>query len=151
MFSVPTLTFGVMFMLFLTGSTFNVISFMGILMLSGIVVNNAIVLVDYTDILRERGMSLHDALIEAGSKRLRPIMMTTLTTILGLIPMGIGLGEGSELTKPLAHAVIGGMSSSFLFTLFFVPVVYSLFESGKNRIRRRWQQRREAAIMRGGF
>ncbi len=136
MFSVPTLVFGVMLFLFLVGTTFNVITFMGVLMLSGIVVNNAIVLVDYTNILRARGHPLREALVEAGRTRLRPIMMTTFTTILALIPMALGLGEGAELSTPLAHTVIGGMSSSFIFTLIFIPVMYSLFESLKERIKK---------------
>jgi len=140
MFTVPTIVFGVMVFLFLTGTTFNVITFMGILMLSGIVVNNAIVYVDYTNILRARGSSLYDALVEAGKKRLRPILMTTFTTILALVPMSLGIGEGSELTAPLARAVIGGLSSSFIFTLIFLPVVYSLLESLRDRIQGRRSQ-----------
>jgi HAE1 family hydrophobic/amphiphilic exporter-1 len=141
MFSVPTLIFGVAVFLFLTGTTFSVVAFMGVLMLAGIVVNNAIVYVDYTNILRARGLNLHDALIEAGRSRLRPILMTTFTTILGLIPMAIGTGDGSELSAPLARTVIGGMSSSFIFTLIFIPVVYSLFESFKNKMEDRRAQR----------
>ncbi len=139
-FTIPTLAFGVMVFLFLTGTTFNVVSFMGVLMLAGIVVNNAIVLVDYTNILVARGSNVFDALIEAGRRRLRPILMTTLTTIFGLVPMALGIGEGSELTKPLARAVIGGMSSSFLFTLFFIPVVYIMFEEFKTKLRSRMKR-----------
>jgi len=146
MFSVPTLFFGVMVFLFLTGTTFNVVSFMGVLMLSGIVVNNAIVLVDYTNILRARGMQVREAIIEAGRMRLRPIMMTTFTTILALIPMSLGIGEGSEMSAPLARSVIGGMSSSFIFTLVFIPVVYSLFESGKERLERRKEMKALKAL-----
>ncbi len=142
MFAVPTIIFGVMFFLFLTGTTFNVVSFMGVLMLSGIVVNNAIVYVDYANILRARGLTLHEALIEAGKKRLRPILMTTFTTILALVPMSLGIGEGSELSAPLARSVIGGLSSSFVFTLIFIPVVYSLFESLRNRLRERRRLKR---------
>ena len=137
MFSVPTLFFGVMVFLFLTGTTFSVSAFMGVLMLAGIVVNNAIVLVDYTNILRARGMGVHEALVEAGRTRLRPIMMTTFTTICALIPMALGLGEGSESSMPIARSVIGGMTSSFIFTLIFIPVVYSLFESGREYIKKR--------------
>ncbi len=137
MFTIPTVTFGVMFFLFLTGTTFNVISFMGVLMLSGIVVNNAIVYVDYSNILRARGYDFHEALIEAGKKRLRPILMTTFTTILALIPMALGLNEGSELSAPLARSVIGGLSSSFIFTLVFLPVMYSILDSGITKIKKR--------------
>ncbi len=140
MFSVPTIIFGVMLFLFLTGTTFNVISFMGVLMLSGIVVNNAIVLVDYTNILRARGYNLRDALVEAGRKRLRPIMMTTFTTIFGLIPMALGLAEGSEMNMPLARSVMGGLSSSFIFTLLFIPVIYSYFETFKEKIDKRFKK-----------
>ncbi|MBN2041593.1 MAG: efflux RND transporter permease subunit [Spirochaetes bacterium] len=134
MFTAPTMVFGVMLFLFLTGTTFNVVSFMGVLMLSGIVVNNGIVLIDYTNILRARGYSLHDALIESGTKRLRPIMMTTFTTVFGLIPMAMATGEGSELSTPLGRSVLGGMASSFIFTLVFLPVVYSLLEQFRNKI-----------------
>ncbi|HPI12993.1 MAG TPA: efflux RND transporter permease subunit [Spirochaetota bacterium] len=141
MFSVPTLIFGVMIFLFLTGTTFNVVSFMGILMLSGIVVNNSIVLVDYTNILKARGLPTREALMEAGSKRLRPILMTTFTTILALVPMSLGLGEGAELSAPLARTVMGGMSSSFIFTLLFVPVVYSLFEDLSARVKKSFSGR----------
>ncbi|MCX8125232.1 MAG: efflux RND transporter permease subunit, partial [Spirochaetes bacterium] len=133
MFSVPTVIFGVSIFLFLTGTTFNVITFLGIIMLVGIVVNNAIVLVDYTDILRKRGYGIREALVEAGTKRLRPIMMTTLTTILSLIPMALGLGEGSELSAPLGRAVMGGMSTSFIFTLVFIPVMYMIFENMREK------------------
>ncbi|MGB4269476.1 MAG: efflux RND transporter permease subunit [Spirochaetota bacterium] len=139
MFSVPTVIFGVSLFLFLTGTTFNVVTFLGVIMLVGIVVNNAIVLVDYTDILRKRGYGIREALVEAGTKRLRPIMMTTLTTILSLIPMASGLGEGSELSAPLARAVMGGMSTAFIFTLVFIPVMYMIFET----IRERYEARRK--------
>jgi HAE1 family hydrophobic/amphiphilic exporter-1 len=139
MFSVPTVIFGVSVFLFLTGTTFNVITFLGVIMLVGIVVNNAIVLVDYTDILRKRGYGIREALVEAGTKRLRPIMMTTLTTILSLIPMALGTGEGSELSAPLGRAVMGGMSTGFIFTLVFIPVVYMIFET----IRERYESRRK--------
>ncbi|MBN2401892.1 MAG: efflux RND transporter permease subunit, partial [Spirochaetes bacterium] len=149
MFSVPTLFFGVMVFLFLTGTTFNVVSFMGVLMLAGIVVNNAIVLVDYTNILRARGLQVHEALVEAGRTRLRPILMTTFTTMLALIPMSLGIGEGAELSAPLARSVIGGMSSSFIFTLLFIPVVYSVFESVKERIKRRKEKARLNKLIQG--
>lgn len=133
MLSVPTLVFGSSIFLFMTGTHFSVIAFMGIIMLGGIVVNNAIVLIDYTNILRARGATVHDALIEAGTKRLRPILMTTFTTIFGLIPMALGIGDGAELTAPLARTVMGGMSSSFIFTLLFIPVMYSVFYSRKDK------------------
>jgi HAE1 family hydrophobic/amphiphilic exporter-1 len=119
-------------MLFLTGTTFNIQSFIGCIMLEGIVVNNAILLVDHTNLLRRRdGMPLREAIEEAGRRRLRPILMTTLTTVIGLIPLAIGLGEGGEAQAPMARAVIGGLCSSTLITLIFIPVVYSLFERMK--------------------
>jgi HAE1 family hydrophobic/amphiphilic exporter-1 len=131
MFSVPMAIIGVVLMLLLTKTTFNVQSYIGCIMLGGIVVNNAILLVDHTNLLRRRdGLGVREAIVEAGRRRLRPILMTALTTVLGLIPLALGLGEGGEAQAPLARAVIGGLSSSTLLTLVFVPVVYSLIEEG---------------------
>lgn len=130
MFSVPLSIIGVVLMLLLTGTTFNMQSFIGCIMLAGIVVNNAILLVDQTNQNREKNnLSIRDALEEAGRTRLRPILMTTLTTILGLLPMALGLGSGGETQAPLARAVIGGLTSSTMITLLVIPVVYSLLES----------------------
>ncbi len=145
MFTLPTMIFGVMLCLFLTGTTFNVISFMGVLILMGVVVNNAIVYIDYADILRARGLTFHESLIEAGKKRLRPIMMTTFTTILGLLPMAMATGEGSELSTSLGRSVLGGMCSSFIFTLIFIPVVYSIFEQWRDKIRGKIKSRKTIA------
>lgn len=129
MFSVPFAAIGVILMLFLTGTTFNVQSFIGCIMLGGIVVNNAILLVDHTNLLRRRdGMPMREAIEEAGRRRLRPILMTALTTIFGLTPLALGLGEGGEAQAPMARAVIGGLLSANLITLVFVPVMYSIFE-----------------------
>ncbi len=129
MFSVPLAAIGVIVMLFLTRTTFNTQSFIGCIMLEGIVVNNAILLVDHTNLLRRKaGLPLREAIEEAGRRRLRPILMTALTTIIGLIPLALGLGEGGEAQAPMARAVIGGLLSSTLITLVFVPVVYSIFE-----------------------
>ena len=101
-------------------------------MLAGIVVNNAILLIDTANLLRRRdGLSLTKALRETGRRRLRPILMTTLTTVLGLVPLAMGLGDGGEAQAPLARAVIGGLTSSTLITLFFIPAVYSLVEGRK--------------------
>ena len=131
MFSVPLAIIGVVLMLLLTKTTFNMNSYIGCIMLGGIVVNNAILLVDYTNLLRRRdGMALREAIEEAGRRRLRPILMTALTTAFGLLPLAIGLGEGGEAQAPLARAVIGGLLSSSLITLVVVPVVYSIFERG---------------------
>jgi hydrophobic/amphiphilic exporter-1 (mainly G- bacteria), HAE1 family len=129
MFSVPMAIIGVILILFLTRTTFNIQSYIGCIMLGGIVVNNAILLVDTANSLRkEEGLRLHAAVAEAGCRRLRPILMTALTTICGLLPLALGLGVGGEAQAPMARAVIGGLLSSTLVTLVFVPVVYTLFE-----------------------
>ena len=129
MFSVPLAAIGVILMLFLTNTTFNIQSFIGCIMLGGIVVNNAILLVDHTNLLRRRdGMALREAIEEAGRRRLRPILMTAMTTALALIPLALGLGEGGEAQAPLARAIIGGLLSSTFITLVFIPTVYSIFE-----------------------
>lgn len=131
MFSIPLAVIGVVLILILTGTTFNVVTYIGCIMLGGIVVNNAILLVDYTNLLRRRDkMPTREAIIEAGRRRLRPILMTSLTTIMAMIPLALGIKEGSELQAPLAKTVIGGLASSTLITLVFIPVVYSLFEEG---------------------
>ena len=126
MFSIPMASIGVVLTLFLTGTTFNIQSYIGMVMLAGIVVNNAIVLVDYTNLMRRRdALPLHEAVVESGRRRLRPILMTTATTVLGLVPLAIGLGEGSEVQAPMARVVVGGLVTSTLITLFLVPVVYT--------------------------
>ncbi len=127
MFTVPLGIVGVFWMLFLTNTTLSVTSFQGIIVMVGIVVSNGILLVDYTNHLRLRGIELHDAVVRAGRTRLKPILMTSLATVLGLIPMALGLG-GESTQSPLAIAVIGGLSVSTLLTLFFVPSLYTIFE-----------------------
>ena len=130
MFSVPLAAIGVVLALFLTRTTFNLQSFIGVIMLAGIVVNNAILLVDTANLLRnEEGMPLEKAVREAGKRRLRPILMTTLTTVLGLFPLALGRGDGGETQAPMARAVIGGLTSSTVITLFFVPAVYLVAET----------------------
>ncbi|MBO6585946.1 MAG: efflux RND transporter permease subunit [Gracilimonas sp.] len=125
MFSVPLAMIGVIPALLLTGTTINIQSLMGMIMLIGIVVNNAIVLVDYINLMRrEKNMPVLEAVIEAGRLRLRPILMTTLTTVLGLLPLSFGLGAGAEIQASLARVVIGGLTASTLVTLVFIPVVY---------------------------
>lgn len=125
MFSVPLAIIGVVPTLLITGTTLNIQSLMGIIMLIGIVVNNAIVLVDYINLMRrEKGLSVIEAVVEAGRLRLRPILMTTLTTVLGLLPLSFGLGAGAEIQASLARVVIGGLTASTLVTLVFIPVVY---------------------------
>ncbi len=136
MFSVPLAAIGVVAALKLTGTTFSLQAYIGVIMLAGIVVSNAILLVDYTNTLRRRdAMPLRQAVETAGRTRLRPILMTTLTTILGLVPMSLGIGEGAELQAPLARVVIGGLTASTLITLVFVPTVYTLFEEGWKGLR----------------
>jgi HAE1 family hydrophobic/amphiphilic exporter-1 len=127
-FTLPLGAIGVVLSLALTGRTINIVAMIGAVMLAGIVVNNAIVLVDAINQRRRAGMSRTEALIAAGSDRLRPILMTSATTILGLLPMAIGLGEGAELRAPLAITVIGGLSVATLLTLVIIPVVYSLMD-----------------------
>ncbi len=130
MFSVPFAAIGVIVMLFITGTSFNVQSYIGCIMLGGIVVNNAILLVDHINLLRSRdGMGLRQAVEEAGRRRLRPILMTAATTILAMVPLAAGLGEGGEVQAPLARAVIGGLISSTLITLVIIPAVYVWFDT----------------------
>lgn len=129
MFSIPFAFTGVFVGLFITGIPFSVIAFLGSIMLVGIVVKNAIVLVDFTNITRARGIALREAIIYSGRNRLRPVLMTTLTTLLGLLPLAISTGEGSEIWKPLGIATIGGLFFSTLITLVLVPVLYSVFET----------------------
>ena len=131
LFTIPLALVGAVLALFLTGTTVNVVAFIGVIMLAGIVVNNAIVLVDLINQLQAKGKEKIDAIIEAGNARLRPILMTTLTTALGLLPMAIGFGEGSEVRTPMAITVIGGLLVSTLLTLVVIPVVYSALDRKK--------------------
>ena len=108
--------------------TVSIVVLIGAILLAGIVVNNAIILVDYTNELRRRGMAKLDALQQAGSVRLRPIIMTTATTVLALLPMALGLGAGSELRRPMALVVIGGLLTSTALTLLIIPAVYALLD-----------------------
>jgi HAE1 family hydrophobic/amphiphilic exporter-1 len=138
MFSVPVAAIGVVLSLLLTGSSFSMQAYIGIIMLAGIVVSNAILLVDYINTLRRRdGLPLREAVELGGRTRLRPILMTSIATMLGLVPMAIGVGEGGELQAPLARVVIGGLLTSTLITLVLVPAVYTLFEEGLSGIFRK--------------
>ncbi len=128
MFSIPFAFAGVLIGLFVFGQTLNVISFLGIIMLVGIVVNNAIVLVDFINILRKRGLGLEQAILNGGRSRLRPVLMTAFTTIFGLLPLALSTGSGSETWKPLGASLVGGMTFSTFITLIIVPVIYSIFE-----------------------
>jgi len=128
LFTIPLALVGAVLALYLTGTTINVVAFIGVIMLAGIVVNNAIVLIDLINQLRRSGVAKTEAILEAGRSRLRPILMTTLTTALGLLPMALGFGEGAEIRAPMAITVIGGLITSTLLTLLVIPVVYSLVE-----------------------
>ena len=127
MTSLPFAFTGVFLLLFLTGHNLNVMSMIGAIMLIGIVVKNGIVLIDYISLNRERGMSIRTAVVNGGESRLRPIVMTALTTILGMVPMAVSSGQGAEMWQPMGVAVIGGLTFSTLLTLFFVPAMYCLF------------------------
>ena len=126
MVTVPLSIIGVVLALFVTGTSVNVVAFLGVIMLGGIVVNNGIVLIDYVNLLRAQGKSVYDSVVEASKARLRPILMTAMTTILGLVPMALAIGEGSELRSPLAISVIGGLFVSTFLTLLVVPAIYLL-------------------------
>ncbi|MDE7152015.1 MAG: efflux RND transporter permease subunit [Candidatus Amulumruptor sp.] len=128
---------GVFIMLWLTGHTLNIMSMIGAIMLIGIVVKNGIVLIDYISLNRERGMSIRKAVVDGGMSRLRPVLMTTLTTILGMVPMAVGTGQGAELWRPMGVAVIGGLTFSTILTLLLVPSLYCLFAYVGVRRRRR--------------
>jgi len=130
-FTIPLAFIGAVFALFITGSKISVVVFIGAILLAGIVVNNAIVLIDRINQIRERGEEKTKAIIEAGRARLRPIVMTMLTTTLGLLPLAIGIGEGAEVRAPMAITVIGGLTVSTLLTLIVIPVVYSLVDRKK--------------------
>ncbi len=128
MFSVPMGIPGVILMLFVTNTTLSTTSMMGVIMMLGIVVSNGVLLVDYTNVLRKRGLALRDAVVTGARTRLRPILMTSLATVVGLFPMAIGWGTGGETNAPLARAVVGGLTVSTLLTLFLVPTVYMILE-----------------------
>ncbi|MBN1405077.1 MAG: efflux RND transporter permease subunit [Candidatus Omnitrophica bacterium] len=131
MFTVPLAIIGVIAILFVTKTPVNTMVLLGIIILGGIVVNNGIVLIDYVNILRKEGLTAYDALVKASHVRLRPILMTALTTIFGLIPLALGLGEGAELQQPMAVTVIGGLSVSTFLSLIVIPAIYLSFEEVK--------------------
>jgi multidrug efflux pump subunit AcrB len=126
MSAAPLSLVGAFGLLVATGTPLNVSSFMGLILLIGLIVKNGIILIDYADRLDEEGLDHKEALVQAGAIRLRPILMTTLCTLFGLLPLALGLGAGAELQKPLAIAVIGGLSVSTIITLVFVPTLMSL-------------------------
>ncbi|MFU0789348.1 MAG: efflux RND transporter permease subunit [Virgibacillus proomii] len=137
MFSMPATVIGVVLGLFIMDIPLSIPGFIGIIMLAGIVVNNSIVLVDYINLLRRKGMSRYEAILEAGRSRLRPILMTTLTTILAMVPLALALGEGAEMQQPLAVTIIFGLGISSIFTLLLIPVIYTLFDDLTAKFTRR--------------
>lgn len=136
MFAMPTTFIGVLGGLFITGTPLSVTAIIGVIMLAGIVVNNAIILVDYINIQRRSGLDRHEAIMQGAPSRIRPIFMTTLTTVLGLLPLALGIGEGAEMQAPLAVVVIFGLSCSTIFTLLLVPVMYTYLDDFSNWMKR---------------
>jgi HAE1 family hydrophobic/amphiphilic exporter-1 len=143
LFTIPLSVIGIVAIYFFTGEVFNILTAVGLLVLIGVIVNNGIVLVDYTNLLRKRGLSLHNACVEAAGNRLRPILMTTLTTVLGLLPMAFLPGEGSELVAPIGKTVLGGLSFGTLMTLFLMPTVYAIMNKHSDERQARAEARRE--------
>jgi HAE1 family hydrophobic/amphiphilic exporter-1 len=143
MFTLPLTFIGVVWVHILWGMNFSTYSGMGVIVLAGIVVNNGIILVDYTNLLRKRGFGLMEAAALAGRSRLRPVLMTSLTTVLGLVPMALAIGEGAEMRAPMARTIIGGLFVSTMFTLVFIPVLYTMFENHKIKRRAKRAARRK--------
>lgn len=145
MFSIPFAISGVVLALGISGSTLNMMSFVGLIMLIGIVVKNGIVMVDYINLNRERGMGVIRAVVSGGKSRLRPVIMTTLTTILGMLPLALSNSQGSEMWKPMAITVIGGLTVSTLLTLVIVPTLYTLFAA--SGIKRQHRKNKKLAAL----
>ena len=147
MFSLPFAFSGVLMALFFTNSTLSVMSLLGAIMLIGIVVKNGIVLIDYITLCRERGQSVLHSVVTAGKSRLRPVLMTTATTVLGMIPMAVGGGQGSEMWSPMAIAVIGGLTVSTILTLVLIPTLYCIFAgTGIKHQRKVMKRKRELDV-----
>jgi HAE1 family hydrophobic/amphiphilic exporter-1 len=140
LFSIPVALIGVVILLFAFRMSFSVPVFIGIITLAGVVVNNAIVLIDYTNQLREAGKPIVEALVEAGTTRLRPIFITAITTILGLVPMALSRGEGAETMQPFAVTVIGGLAFSTILTLLYVPCIYIILENWKDKLYKKFRK-----------
>jgi HAE1 family hydrophobic/amphiphilic exporter-1 len=145
MFSLPLSLIGMAGMLLLTGDTISMMTLIGLIMLMGLVTKNAILLVDFTNVLRSRGMNRTEALITAGRTRLRPIMMTTLAMIFGMLPLALALGAGAEMRAPMARAVIGGLVTSTFLTLLVVPVMYSVLDDFGSWVHRHWKSKPRAS------
>jgi HAE1 family hydrophobic/amphiphilic exporter-1 len=143
MFTIPLSFIGVAMALVITGTDLSVMALIGMVMLVGIVVNNGIVLVDYINQLRERGRSLFDAIMEGGQIRMRPVLMTALTTILAMFPLSLGIGESGQSWAPMARAVMGGLSVATVLTLIVVPVIYAVMEILSAKIKARFAARKE--------
>jgi len=131
MLALPFAAIGVILVLFLSGTVFTIVVYMGLIMLAGIVVNNGIVMISYINILRKRGLTLSEAVRVGARRRLRPILMTTFTTVFAMLPMALGFGAGAEMWAPMARTVIGGLLTSFIFTLILVPTLYTIFAGKK--------------------
>lgn len=145
-FAIPFTLVGIILAFFITGTTLSVVTFIGLIMLVGIVVNNGIVLVDYTNMLVQRGYSIRDAVMEAGRSRLRPVLMTSMTTILGMLPMALSTGMGKEMYAPLGITIIGGLLISMLVTLILVPTAYAFMHQRRlNRERRLFRMKRNSS------
>jgi HAE1 family hydrophobic/amphiphilic exporter-1 len=143
-FTIPLSMIGIVLIYLLTGTIFNILTAVGLLVLLGVIVNNGIILVDYTNLLRKRGYGLIDACVEAAGSRLRPILMTTLTTILGLLPMAFFPGEGSEIVAPIGKTVLGGLTFGTCMTLFLMPTIYAIMNKKDDERQAKREARREA-------
>jgi hydrophobic/amphiphilic exporter-1 (mainly G- bacteria), HAE1 family len=146
MFTLPLTIIGVVAVHILVGINYTMFTIVGFVVLAGIVVNNGIVLVDYTNLLRKRGRSIIEACVEAGGNRLRPVLLTTLTTVLGLLPLATDKGEGLDLIRPIGLAILGGSSVSFVFTLFLIPVLYAWFNEASDRRKARLEARKQRRL-----
>jgi HAE1 family hydrophobic/amphiphilic exporter-1 len=146
MFSIPFAISGVVLMMFFTGNNLDMIGALGLILLIGIVVKNGIVLVDYINLMRERGIALNEAIALSGQSRLRPVMMTAFTTILGMIPMATSTSEGSEMWTTMGLVVIGGLTVSTFVTLIIVPVLYGVFNR-RGDIEKKEKERRKFVFM----
>ncbi|MDP3830941.1 MAG: efflux RND transporter permease subunit, partial [Ignavibacteriaceae bacterium] len=141
MFTVPLSIIGVFIFLFITGTSISVMALVGLVMLVGIAVNNGIVLVDYINQLKKQGLELVDAVKQGCAARLRPVLMTALTTILGMVPLAMEFGSGSETWTPLARAVIGGLTTTTVLTLIVIPIMYIIFERLEEKVKIFWKKR----------
>jgi HAE1 family hydrophobic/amphiphilic exporter-1 len=141
LFTIPLSLIGVALMLLVTGTDLSVMALIGIVMLVGIAVNNGIVLVDYINQLRKRGQEMFEAIVNAGQIRMRPVLMTALTTMLAMVPLGLGLGESGENWAPMARSVIGGLAAATIMTLLVIPVIYASFGIRSEKSRLKHEQR----------